>query len=319
MSRQLRLEHPGALWHITSRGNERRPIYYDDEDRRRFIRFMAHTVSVRRWVLHAWVLMTNHYHLLLETPEVGLSIGMKWLNETYVDYFNRRHSRVGHLFQGRFKSILVEKEGHLLELIRYLVLNPVRSGTVVSPAEYPWSNYHATSGDAAAPSWLETGWTLDQFDPRDHDNAGVAYREFVASARGVSYNPWASLRGQIFLGSDEFCQRMQSLVSQKIRSGEHPKSQRRFVRPPLESVVWEITTRFGTTVDALRRKARAGMHRKALAHLAVDECGLTLRDLAGWMNATPQAISKMRQASCELYAINGSYRKLIDEITRSLS
>jgi len=130
MSRQLRIEYPGAIWHVTSRGNERRDIFRDDDDRHRFLRLLGKVVVIRRWNLHAWVLMANHYHLLIETPEIGLSRGVKWLNQRYAQAFNERHGRVGHLFQGRFKSVLVQREGHLLELLRYIVLNPVRCGIV---------------------------------------------------------------------------------------------------------------------------------------------------------------------------------------------
>mgnify|MGYP001797886231 CR=1 FL=1 len=126
MSRPLRLEFPGASWHVTCRGNEKRDIVRDDDDRRRFVSLLAHAVMEHRWLLHAWVLMSNHYHLLVETPGVGLSEGVKWLNEMCAMKFNAKYERVGHLFQGRFKGILVERESHLLERLRYIVPNPVR-------------------------------------------------------------------------------------------------------------------------------------------------------------------------------------------------
>jgi putative transposase len=204
VSRQLRLEFPGAIWHVTSRGNERRDIFRDDADRRRFVTLLSKAVAHRRWILHAWVLMSNHYHLLIETPEVGLSRGMKWLNQEYAQAFNERHQRVGHLFQGRFKSILVEREGHLLELIRYIVLNPVRAQAVAFAGDYDWSNYRATAGLQAPPAWLEVEWTLDQFGARNRPQAQEAYRRFVADARGASYNPWERVVGQIYLGAQLF-------------------------------------------------------------------------------------------------------------------
>ena len=128
MARPLRLDHAGAVWHLTSRGNERREIFREDEDRERFLRILAGVVKRFRWRVHAYVLMGNHYHLLVDTPEPTLSRGMKHLNGVYTQNFNRRHRRVGHLLQGRFKAILVERESHLLELTRYVVLNPVRPG-----------------------------------------------------------------------------------------------------------------------------------------------------------------------------------------------
>ncbi|MCA1734260.1 MAG: transposase, partial [Acidobacteria bacterium] len=141
MARPLRLEHEGALWHITSRGNERKNIYRSDADRRLFLSLLGEAVKRYRWILHEYMLMSNHYHLLIETPEKTLSRGMQWLNGEYARGFNKRHKRVGHLFHGRFKGQLVEKDSYLLELIRYVALNPVRAGIVARPEEYRWSSY----------------------------------------------------------------------------------------------------------------------------------------------------------------------------------
>ena len=163
MARPLRLEHAGALWHITSRGNERRAIFRDDDDRRLFLNVLAGAIRRFRWRLHAYVLMGNHYHLLVETPEPNLSRGMHRVNAVYTQRFNQRHERVGHLLQGRFKAILVEKERHLLELVRYVVLNPVRAGLVGNPGEWRWSNYRSTAGLVSPPRWLDVEWTVAQF------------------------------------------------------------------------------------------------------------------------------------------------------------
>jgi len=262
--------------------------------------------------------MSNHYHLLVETPEVGLSRGVKWLNQIYAEYFNERRERVGHLFQGRFKGILVEREGHLLELIRYIVLNPVRAGFVKFAGDYAWSNYRATAGLAPAPNWLEVDWTLEQFGARNRAEAFEAYRRFVSDARGASYNPWEKTVGQIYLGSEEFCDRMQSLVLGKERSSEHPRPQRTFVRPRLEALVEVVARTFDVTIDDLKEKSR-GPARKALTHLAVDDAGLTLRQIAEWMAATEGAASKMRQISKEMYAIDADYRGQIEGIRAALS
>jgi REP element-mobilizing transposase RayT len=204
MSRPLRFELPGGIWHVTSRGNERRDIYRDDGDRLVFIGHLAEAAESARWILHAYVLMANHYHLLIETPEPTLSYGVKQLNERYAEHFNRRHERVGHLYQGRFKAILVERQSHLLEIVRYIVLNPVRCGAVRYAADWRWSNYRATAGLATPETWLEVNWTLDQFDPVNRESAREHYRQFVAAARGAEYNPWECVLSQRYLGSREF-------------------------------------------------------------------------------------------------------------------
>lgn len=127
MARPLRIEYPGAVYHLTSRGNRQEAIFQDDEDRYGFLDIFGKTVRRYNWICHAYCLMDNHYHLLVETPDGNLSLGMRQLNGLFTQLINRRHGKVGHVFQGRFKSILVEKEAHLLELCRYVVLNPVRA------------------------------------------------------------------------------------------------------------------------------------------------------------------------------------------------
>src|SRR5207247_381934 len=146
MARPLRLSYPGALYHVTARGNARQAIYTDDADRQMFLLVLEDVETRYHWLCHAYCLMDNHYHLLLETPQGNLSAGMRQVNGVYTQRFNRRHGRVGHIFQGRFKAILVERESYLLELCRYLVLNPVRAGIVRQPERYRWSSYRATAG-----------------------------------------------------------------------------------------------------------------------------------------------------------------------------
>ena len=290
MSRPLRLERPGAIWHVTSRGNERRNIHRSDSDRLFFVQLLGHVVVLHDWILHAWVLMSNHYHLLVETPLPNLSHGVKRLNEIYAQTFNDRHHRVGHLFQGRFKGIHVERETHLLELVRYLVLNPVRCCAVKYPGDYRWSSYRATAGLAPVPQWLAVDWTRTRFSSGSRSDLCEAYRRFVADGRGASYKPWESLVGQIYLGSEAFCQNLQALVNTKPRSREHPESQRIFVRPSLDAVIDLVAQFFEQPIESLRQRSH-GAGRKALAQLAWEEAGLSLAAIGNWMNLTERAVS----------------------------
>ena len=140
MVRPLRIEYPGAVYHLTSRGNARDPIFLDDADRYLFLDLLGDLVDRYNWLCHGYCLMDNHYHLLVETIDANLSTGMRQLNGIYTQKFNRQHDRVGHLFQGRYKAIVVEKESYLLELCRYIVLNPVRAKIVNNPGKYRWSS-----------------------------------------------------------------------------------------------------------------------------------------------------------------------------------
>lgn len=230
MARPLRIEFPGAVYHITARGNARQKIYLDDADREAFLDILAQVVERFHWICHAYCLMDNHYHLLVETPEPTLSRGMRQLNGVYTQRFNRRHGRCGHLFGGRFKAILVEREAYLLELCRYVVLNPVRAGLARAAKDWRWSSYRATAGLAEAPPFLTTDWILAQFSGR-RSEAQRRYRRFVAEGRGAS--PWRELKGQIYLGSEEF---IEKLPQPAETVEEVPRIQRQGVRPSLDRI-----------------------------------------------------------------------------------
>src|SRR5262245_9552496 len=163
MTRPLRLEFPGACYHVTARGDRQESIFEDKSDYLTFIDFLAKEVTQQAWVLYAFCLMDNHYHLLLETPEPNLVTGMRRLNGVYTQAFNRRHGRAGHVLQGRYKSILVDKDSYLLELCRYVVLNPVRAKMVTSVDRWRWSSYLATVGKMPCPDWLAAGQVLSLF------------------------------------------------------------------------------------------------------------------------------------------------------------
>lgn len=230
MARPLRIELAGGLYHVTSRGDRREDIYLSEADRLAWLDIFAQVCKRFNWVCHAWCQMTNHYHLVLETVEGNLALGMRQLNGVYTQTINRNHRRVGHVFQGRYKAILVEKDRYLLELSRYVVLNPVRAGMVREAAAWPWSSYSAMVGTDAAPPWLQTDWILGQFSPR-RDRAIKKYIDFVRAGVGLP-SLWSQLHGQIYLGGERFLKRMQELAD-KAAIGEIPRAQRRPVAKPL--------------------------------------------------------------------------------------
>ena len=215
MARSLRIEYPGALYHITSRGDSQERIYISDEDRYLFLNIFSEVCLRSAWICYAYCLMDNHYHLLIETPMGNLSKGMQLLNGIYTQKFNRRHNKVGHVFQGRFKAILVDKDSYLLELSRYIVLNPVRAKMVNSPHEWKWSSYLATTLKESKPSWLFADKILCLFS-QVVPTAIQKYQEFVIN--GIkNKSPWQDLKKQIYLGSDAFINDM----LKKIDTGRH--------------------------------------------------------------------------------------------------
>ena len=214
MARPLRLEYPGAIYHLTSRGNAREDIYLDETDRGQFLSVLSETVKRYNWLCHAYCLMSNHYHLLVETPDPNLSLGMRHLNGVYTQTFNRRHHRTGHVFQGRFKSIIVERGPHLLELCRYIVLNPVKAGMVEQPGKWKWSSYNETTGAGKPADLLTTEWVLSQFSNK-RSEARKRYTEFVTDGmKAQGEIPWQRIKGQVF-GSSRFISRIQMKLESK--------------------------------------------------------------------------------------------------------
>ena len=224
MARPLRLELAGALYHVTSRGDGREDIFLSDEDRIAWLEILADVCRRFNWVCHAYCQMTNHYHMVIETPDANLSKGMRQFNGVYTQRINRTHGRVGHVFQGRFKAILVDKDSYLLELARYVVLNPLRANMVPRLEQWPWSSFPATCGQTAKPDWLQVDFVLAQFSTQ----RARAIEKYVAFVHEGAKLPsvWEQLQGQVYLGSESFIKKMQALVDKKPTLTEIPRAQR---------------------------------------------------------------------------------------------
>ncbi|HYY62626.1 MAG TPA: transposase, partial [Burkholderiales bacterium] len=256
-------------------------IYLDEADRRIFLRILGSTIGRHSWLLHAFCLMGNHYHLLLETPQPNLSRGMRQLNGVYTQCFNRRHQRVGHVFQGRFTAILLERESYLLELARYVPLNPVRAGFVASAEQWPWSSYRATAGLEPAPPWLSIAAVLERFSP-DPNRAGLRFREFVLAGLGAA-RPWSALRGQI-LGSEQFARRMLPQKVPSATSSEIPRRDRFAGRPQLASLLPQ---------EGVGNRAQ----RNAAIVLAHRVHGYSLAEIARHLGLHYSTVSRVAQAA----------------------
>jgi putative transposase len=249
MARPLRLDFPGALHHVTARGNARQDIFFTASDRQHFLDNLGQVCDRLGWICYAYCLLGNHYHLLIETPIGGLSRGMRQVNGVYTQYVNRAHDRVGHLFQGRYASVLVDKDSHLLELCRYIVLNPVRAGLVETPGEYPWSSYRATVGEVRDAAWLDSNTVLIMFGgvPR---TARARYRRFVAE--GAARRPWDEVVDQVFLGPAGFVAEMKRRIDEGDDLTEVPRAQRRAPARTLEQYAAEAPDRYEAMLAAWR-------------------------------------------------------------------
>jgi putative transposase len=204
MGRPLRIQYPGAWYHVTSRGNERKPIFKGNEDRKRFLSYLASANERYGGMIHVYCLMDNHYHLLIETPRSNLSQILHHINGAYTNYYNAKRKRAGHLFQGRYKAIIVEKDAYFQELSRYIHLNPVRADIAERPSAYPWSSYGYYIGIAQQPEWLVVETLLGYFN-KDIKEAQKDYKKFVEKVleKEIS-SPLDEVFGGAFLGSEKF-------------------------------------------------------------------------------------------------------------------
>jgi putative transposase len=275
MARPLRIQFPGALYHVTSRGDKKQKIFEDDRDREAFLKILASVVEQCNWLCHAYCLMDNHYHLLVETPDGNLSYGMRQLNGVYTQRYNRTHHTVGHLLQGRYKAIVVEKDTYLLEVSRYMVLNPVRAQLVTYPWEWNWSSYLTTASIRKPSGAVSTDWILSQFS-KNKKRAQQAYREFVISGMEKEA-PWKDLKGRIILGRDDFVAKIRGLLGGKEEIKEIPRVERFATRPRLSQIFGE------------RRDRRERDRRLYTAHITY---GYTLKEIGDYLRIHYSTVSK---------------------------
>jgi len=278
MARPLRIEYSGALYHVTTRGNAGGRIFRTDKDREYFLDLLGFIIERFNWLCHAWCLMDNHYHLILETPEGNLSRGMRQLNGIYTQKYNWKYTKTGHIFQGRYKAILVDKESYLLQLCRYVVLNPVRANIVERPQDWKWSSYRSTAGKAKPPQWFTTDWILAQFD-RSKRRAQRLYHQFIME--GITKEaPWKDLKGQIFLGDKGFIEECKRILSPSTDLQEIPRLQRYAERPVLAELLNE---------EIRRNRAQ----RDRTIYRAHVTYGYTLKDIADHLRVHYTTVSKV--------------------------
>ena len=290
MARALRIEFAGALYHLTGRGNARQRIFADEKDCAKFVELLA--ASLRRYEisLHGYVLMGNHYHLMAETRRANLGRWMHWLTTSYTVYFNRRHGRAGHLFQGRYKSILVEAEGYLLSLSRYVHLNPVR-GRVIGQGEplerrqrlrgWRWSSYRGYAGLGKPEAWVSQERVLGEIGG-PHKERRVHYRRFVEEGllREID-NPWEAVKWQSVLGRENFLQRLKDQIKARAAGDrELPALRELRLGGEVEPILECVAKAYGCTRAELLSRGKKGNEARAVAMTIIwDACGMSLREV----------------------------------------
>lgn len=314
MGRPLRIEYAGALYHITSRGNERKKIFLNDADRKKILGILEDYHDRYGILIHSYVLMDNHYHLILETPKGNLLKVMHGLNGGYTGYFNRKYGRTGHLFQGRYKGIIIDKDSYLIPLSRYIHLNPVRARIAERPEQYRWSSYPGYIGKGKQHEWVEYSWILSQFGS-GRLRARRRYREYTEEAlKKKVENPLKSLHGQVILGGEEFVKRIKGMLAGESLSHEIVERKRLMEYPLLDEVVRRVAGAFKSNEEVIRGKGgRANTARKVALYLAQRYTGLSnkaIGDLFGGIHYS--AVSKAAGWVQEEMISDKKLSKLVD-------
>lgn len=278
MARPLRLQFPGAIYHITARGNDRRPIFEGDDDCAQFLIVLASVVARYHVRCHAYCLMENHYHLLLETPEANLSLAMRQLNGVYTQGFNRRRERCGHLLQGRFGAQLVDGDAYLREVCRYIVLNPVRAGLVAHPRHWRWSSFRATAGEMSPPGFLTVDWIRSLAGEKTSTKASARYTAFIEAGIGKTESPLDAFRSEAGMGDEAFMTRLGEQSRLAAPSAEIPRVQRFAGRPALAQLFGGVNSR---------------AERNACAVVAVRDYGYTIREVAEFLGRHYATVSRV--------------------------
>lgn len=281
MARPLRIEFPGCFYHVTSRGNERKDVFKTRKDREKFLSYLQSSIERYGAKIHAYCLMTNHYHLLMETPQGNLSQIMRHINGAYTTYFNVKRKRSGHLFQGRYKAIVVEADEYALELSRYMHLNPVRAGMVSKPQDYEWSSYRCYAGFAPTTDWLSQDLILEHFGAQ---NRKGKYRSFVETLIGETYDtPLKAVVSSTLLGSPGFLAEVSETHVKHIRADR--------TIPAVKQLSGQLSVE--KVVDAVKITVgeEGGLWRKISIHLCHRYSGMKLKEIGEKFGVGDAAVS----------------------------
>jgi REP element-mobilizing transposase RayT len=312
MARRARVEFPGALYHVITRGNQRQSIFRDDQDRGKYLEILSSLKKQFTFRIPAYVLMLNHVHLLLESGAVPLSRIMQRLGSGYTQYFNRRHKQVGHLFQGRYKAILCDKDSYLLELTRYLHLNPVRAKVVTDPADYQWSSYRGYVGETPGQQWLDSADVLDQFSKKVKE-ARKLYRQFVLEGKGEGHKEeyYDVLEGR-FLGDKEF--------SEEIKAkAEVPGYVRMKIKPEaLLGVACAVLERRRAEVIGAGKDRERVRAREVICYVGRNCTELSVTALAKSLGVDATCVSRSVARMENRLGIDKELKKVVDAIVSAV-
>jgi putative transposase len=309
MGRQLRIEYPGAYYHVTARGNERKEVFKSERDRQKFLEYLESSVVRYGAIIHAYCLMINHYHVLLETSTGNLSQVMQHINGAYTNYFNAKRKRSGHLFQGRYKAILVEADEYATELSRYIHLNPVRVGAASMPDEYRWSSYRDYIGLREAPKWLNTRFILGLFG--GSKAAGQKYRMFVEEAIDKELeSPLLGAVAATILGSADFVAEIQERhVTAKLTDRNLPALRQLANRPDIDRIIEAVKEAFGENKH---------LAAKVAIHLCHKYSGVKLREIGERFGVKDSAVSQASRRFMMELDNHKELKKMVRKVVKNM-
>lgn len=314
MARPWRIQFPNALYHVTARGNNRQAIYLSDSDRADFLELLSRSHQRFSLEILAFCLMTNHYHLFLQTPQANLSAALHWINATYTNHFHRRHRRNGHLFQGRYQAILITEEAHWLHLSMYLHLNPIRAGLVDDPADYKWSSFRDYARSQARFPWLNRSPILAEYGSNDSSRRRHYRNECLALA-AKQPNFWKELLNRVVLGSAEA---LAELVRKYPPSGQADTVPdfRRAARPPVDpkAELGRVARAFGKDPASLNKRGALPLRLAAYYHL-VEHGGMSATQVGNLMGVSVSAVSKGLARFGSQLEINRSLRARMESMS----
>jgi len=290
MARPWRIQFEDAVYHITTRGNHHQEIFRDDRDREFFLELLGRAVERFQFQIFAFCLMTNHYHLFLRTPEANLSRAMHWINTTYTTYFNRRHQESGHLFQGRFKSVLVADEAHYLQLSMYVHLNPVRAKMVEHPAEHPWSSFRDYAVSKSRRAWLSRSEILSHYG-----SDLLCHRRYQKECLGlIGKEPTfvKQLKNGVIIGSRSMLKELRKKHPPGGKTEPVTEFQRAGKREvDLGRELEKVAESFGVRAGDLRKRYQSLPLRLAAYHHLVEKCGMSVQEVAEEFEVSASAVS----------------------------
>ncbi|KAF0143508.1 MAG: hypothetical protein FD156_2574 [Nitrospirae bacterium] len=289
MARQLRIEFEGAFYHITSRGNLRDRIFFDDKDKEMFLEILKRTKERYGYLLHAYALMDNHYHLLIETPKANISQAMQNINTSYTVYINKKYQRSGHLFQGRFKGIIVDKDEYLLTLSRYIHLNSVRAKIVQWPEDYRWTSYGAYR-DKSKDSLVDITDTLSCFSDSKTE-AVRAYKSFVEAREGMEENPFKDIAAGLILGSKRFKAKITKFIKKIKSHDELPQLKRLREQVPIDRIIKTCCSYYGKKEDSLLKRGKDRRERQIAIYLSKVLSGKKNAEVGSYFGIKGPAVS----------------------------